>query len=102
MPIKNGKLHERMDFLELKPGADRAPEAYWSRWHTILSKCALCDMRRPNDKFLALGGAASQLHQLSGSEYLAGLWEHHLIHDLLWEVRYTGIRAKSYRPPSSS
>ena len=88
--------------LEPKPGVDKDPEAYWFRWNTILSLYAMCGMSRPSDKLLALGGVASRLHQLSGSEYLAGLWEHHLAHDLLWEVRYPGIRAESYRAPSWS
>ena len=70
--------------LELKPGMDREPRAYWSRWDTVLTLYARCDMSRPNDKMLALGGgAASRLHQLSGSEYLARLWEDHLFHELL-------------------
>ena len=59
-------------------------------------------MSRPHDKLLALGGAAKYLHQLSGGEYLAGMWEHHLAHDLLWEVGYLGIRAKCYQAPSWS
>ena len=45
-------------------------------------------MSRPNDKLLALRGAVKYLYQLSEGEYLAGMWEHHLAYDLLWEVGY--------------
>ena len=47
--------------LELKPGMDREPRAYWSRWDTVLTLYARCDMSRPNDKVLALGGGGLQV-----------------------------------------
>lgn len=85
--------------LEPEPGVNKDPEAYCSRWHTILSKYAIFEMSKPNDKLLALREATGRLHQLSGSEYLAGLWENHLTHDLLWKAGYPGVLIGSYRAP---
>ncbi|KAH6684498.1 heterokaryon incompatibility protein-domain-containing protein, partial [Halenospora varia] len=38
----------------------------------------------PSDRLKAIAGIASELHQLSGDKYLAGLWEEDLLYQLGW------------------
>jgi hypothetical protein len=39
----------------------------------------------PSDKLPAISGLASRIHQVTGSEYFAGLWMGNFLKDLCWE-----------------
>ncbi|KAF8963860.1 hypothetical protein BDZ97DRAFT_1818243 [Flammula alnicola] len=57
------------------------------------------------DKLVALAGIAEQFHRVWQASYLAGLWEHTLLEDLLWDIYVAGKlgpRPAEYRAPSWS
>ncbi|XXH01376.1 hypothetical protein Hte_007736 [Hypoxylon texense] len=54
----------------------------WDRLVRIYSQRQLT---YPEDKFPAISGIGQLVHKLTGWRYLAGLWEDHLIYQLLWE-----------------
>jgi hypothetical protein len=75
------------------------------KWHLTFSK----------DKLPALAGVATEFHQWTGDEYLAGMWKSHLPLSLMWRTRIDGLhdahdthevpqheRYAEYRAPSWS
>lgn len=57
------------------------------------------------DKLNAVGGIAEQFGSVWSSRYLAGIWEHNLLEDLLWRRSIASdpvARAEIYRAPSWS
>ncbi|KAL4258744.1 hypothetical protein AB1N83_011533 [Pleurotus pulmonarius] len=59
-------------------------------WNQIVVKYTKCDLSNPNDKLVALGGVADEFHRFwHRSHYLAGLWSHNLLEDLLWSTDET-------------
>lgn len=57
------------------------------------------------DKLNAVGGIAEQFSSVWNSRYLAGIWEHNLLEDLLWERSIASdpvARSHIYRAPSWS
>ncbi|KAI0642051.1 heterokaryon incompatibility protein-domain-containing protein [Trametes meyenii] len=65
----------------------------WS-WSDILTNYTRRIVTKPRDKLTALSGVAEQFHRVlryaegveprKTNRYLAGLWEHTFLHDLLW------------------
>ncbi|KAH7339186.1 hypothetical protein BKA66DRAFT_479674 [Pyrenochaeta sp. MPI-SDFR-AT-0127] len=61
-------------------------------WHSVVRDYSCRCLTNATDKLPALSGLAAALHQLTGDEYLAGLWKGSLLDDLLWvnEAPYGG------------
>ncbi|KDR79936.1 hypothetical protein GALMADRAFT_136513 [Galerina marginata CBS 339.88] len=58
-------------------------------WKYILEDYSQRNITEPADKLIAMSGVAEQFHLVwDGSEYLAGLWRHMLLQDLLWFKNY--------------
>lgn len=54
-------------------------------WNEVVAEYTRRDLSDPNDKLVALGGVAEEFSRFwKGSDYLAGLWRHNLLEDLLW------------------
>jgi Pyruvate/2-oxoacid:ferredoxin oxidoreductase delta subunit len=86
-------------------------ESCYAAWHQYVQLYSPCALTRPEDKLVAFAGIARRVGELlkacgTTDEYLAGLWRHTLLSDLLWSrietfrsrSRYTG----PYRAPSWS
>ena len=84
-------------------------ELYYETWAEYVELYSRCNLTRPDDKLVALGGIArraSESLQACGrlDSYLAGLWRNRLLSELLWNTgyrsasRYTG----PYRAPTWS
>jgi hypothetical protein len=58
------------------------------------------ELSNSEDKLLAISAIARKLQELSGNEYVAGLWKHALPTLLLWRVYATGKRYPKYVAPS--
>ena len=76
-------------------------------WHTIVREYCSRALTFPlNDKLPAISGIAEQIHQVTGSKYYAGIWEHSLLSDLLWKphlgYQETSMDLKAYQAPSWS
>lgn len=74
-------------------------------WHEIVQRYCTGQLTRPEDKFLAISGAAKEVRHLLGDTYVAGLWQGNLADDLLWvaDPAYVGRTLPgSYRAPTWS
>ncbi|KAE8447276.1 hypothetical protein EG329_010970 [Mollisiaceae sp. DMI_Dod_QoI] len=50
------------------------------------------------DKLLAIGGLASRVQKSTQCRYLAGIWEHNLLPQLMWDVGHGGADDTSVSP----
>ncbi|KAI9736600.1 MAG: hypothetical protein M1834_000804 [Cirrosporium novae-zelandiae] len=53
-------------------------------WHRILQDFTPRALTAPKDRLKAIAGVAEEFHLRLKSRYVAGMWEHHLLGDLLW------------------
>lgn len=92
------------------PTSDPNDDA-WKAWHAILSDYTSRALTHPSDKLRALSGISSLYSLRTGDTYHAGLWNAHLVTDLLWQVNISppigkqaalSSRPASYRGPSWS
>jgi hypothetical protein len=56
-------------------------------WRSILERYTGCKLTYASDKLVAISGIARLLAKASGSEYVAGMWNKDLWHDLLWHSK---------------
>ena len=64
---------------------------------------AACALTREEDKLAALSGLVKEFQTLVQAQYLAGLWNRHIVPQLLWELhRGGGYCSSTYRAPSWS
>ena len=56
-------------------------------WLGIVSEYTECSLTREEDKFIAISGLAQRMKALNNNmPYIAGLWEHDILHQLLWRA----------------
>jgi hypothetical protein len=77
-------------------------DRHWHHWQTLCSHYAYRELTFPEDKLPAISGIASTIAKKVQSEYLAGLWRNHLVHDLFWKTVTVATKPKKYRAPSWS
>jgi hypothetical protein len=84
--------------------SEYSPSPYNTRvaWRELLRNYVLLKVTYTSDIFPALSGLAHAWRDRHGSEYLAGLWESSLIHDLTWYTSNTGTRSAEWRAPTWS
>ena len=73
-----------------------------STWKKIVVNYSIRTLGKPDDKLIALSSIARKFSQLSGNEYVAGLWKHALPGLLLWRPWEAGKYALKYVAPSWS
>lgn len=54
-------------------------------WRQMISIYTACNLSNQSDRLIAMAGIAKAFQKVTLSTYLAGLWEHSLHTDLLWE-----------------
>ncbi|KAI0324986.1 HET-domain-containing protein [Cubamyces sp. BRFM 1775] len=70
------------------PGSDEWKHIY-KRWREIVEDYTRRKLSNPSDRLVAISGLAEIFAPTLGPGYLAGLWRHTLLSDLLW---YCGSR----------
>ena len=82
---------------------------FYCRWWKVIGQYTRCQMTRSADKLVALSGMANRVQAEHGKEYIAGLWKHSLLLDLLWlrdwhqdTSNSSRVRPPAYRAPSWS
>ncbi|KAI0825323.1 heterokaryon incompatibility protein-domain-containing protein [Trametes gibbosa] len=73
-------------------------------WRGVVDDYSRRTISVPSDKLVACGAIAEEFHRVLRSDYLAGLWRHTLLDDLLW-FKETGSdtpRPAEFRAPSWS
>ncbi|KAH8592380.1 heterokaryon incompatibility protein-domain-containing protein [Bisporella sp. PMI_857] len=71
-------------------------------WSSMVQIYTKRDLTRESDRLVAISGLAHSFQPVFGCRYLAGLWEDHLILQLLWMSRGESTRTESYQAPSWS
>lgn len=73
-------------------------------WHQIVTEFTLRSLTHNSDKFPAVSGLANIIHQRTGFQYLAGLWDGDMPAALLWLTKdETASRTRGpWRSPSWS
>lgn len=72
-------------FLRLCDASTSAKkQAIYERWISIRMNYCRRDLTVLGDKLNAVSALASEISRLTNWTYLAGLWEEHLLNDLLW------------------
>lgn len=88
-----------------RPKSAKDSQELYKAWHAIVEAYSICDLTKPEDKFLAISGAAKNVQQISRDNYLAGLWERSVVRDLLWHAhseRQVKVLPLNYRAPTWS
>jgi hypothetical protein len=85
---------------------NRKAEAY-SLWQSMVEAYSRCSLTKSEDKLVALSGLAQSIRDVTGDEYLAGMWRRTMAFDLPWwrdtESRNLHPRNTTpYRAPSWS
>lgn len=57
------------------------------RWDQIAWYYSGTNLTYGSDRLAALSGIAARQHEVTGDQYLAGLWRKGLVYDLLWRLR---------------
>lgn len=76
---------------------DTSLNAY-SMWDWLIQDFSSGRLTYATDKLVAISAVAVEMQKHIRSEYLAGIWRHHLPYQLLWEVRGMQWICASSRP----
>lgn len=71
-------------------------------WQTLCNHYSRRKLTFDKDKLAAFSGMANTISKKVDSDYLAGLWRHHLKHDLFWQTIGVTKKPDKYRAPSWS
>ena len=89
----------------LQGGLDNSLTSQMHRaWNGIVQHYTKCNLTMSKDKLVAISGIVKRLQPLFKTDYLAGLWRHGLLEQLLWHVESydQSRRPLEYRAPSWS
>ncbi|CAH0049018.1 unnamed protein product [Clonostachys solani] len=96
-PFHKDSLHKGL------PGDKAMSAPILHLWNSLVCDYSACDLTFPSDRLLAFEGIADLFRQVTGGQYLAGLWHSNLLHLLDWWVDKPRIRrSPEYRAPSWS
>jgi hypothetical protein len=77
------------------PNTGHSAHSYHAQWGTIVGIYVGCVLTKESDRFLAMSGIAKAFREVSGDEYLAGLWKRMIHTDLLWRSQAkAGVHAR--------
>ncbi|KAI0859719.1 heterokaryon incompatibility protein-domain-containing protein [Xylaria cubensis] len=72
-------------------------------WNSLVREYSNCALTLPDDRLSAFSGVAELFREITGDQYLAGLWRSNLLHLLDWWVDQPRSRSsEKYRAPSWS
>ena len=97
-------IHPRIFDISSRPVAEQMQMT----WEALITEYTRCDLSNLGDKLIALSGMAQSVwldwrSKLSGDvQYLAGVWNIHLPHALLWACTRCGPRPAAYIAPTWS
>ena len=77
-------------------------DAFIRRWKDVVQNYSRRNLSDAGDKLLALAAIAKKFSQVSGHDYVAGLWRHALPELLLWRPMTIGEYPQKYVAPSWS
>lgn len=75
-------------------------QALRQSWHDLVEGYSHLRLTYESDIFPAISGIAKELQAVTGSEYLAGLWERSLLVDLCWYTSFWGDANRAGERPT--
>ena len=71
-------------------------------WYKLINEYTQRELGLKTDRLPAIGGIAAEISRVTGIQYLAGLWQTNLLHDLMWSAKTKEwlTRPDSYRGPT--
>ncbi|KAI4152635.1 MAG: hypothetical protein LQ340_002804 [Diploschistes diacapsis] len=84
-----------------KQGDEAFPIAFLN-WGHIVSAYSGLALSFSSDKFPAISGVAQEYQKTTQSRYVAGMWEEHMLGQLLWFTEKGAQRPPEYRAPTWS
>ncbi|KAF2707176.1 HET-domain-containing protein [Pleomassaria siparia CBS 279.74] len=78
---------------------------FYNAWVNVIGTYSSCNITMAKDKLVAVGGLAEQFQELSGDDFLAGLWRSQIFTGLTWRVVNSldsKAKLKEYRAPTWS
>jgi hypothetical protein len=80
------------------------PEMLPAAWRATVVDYSRMELSHPEDLFPAISGIAKSVKEVTGWDYVAGLWKETLITDLVWrtEKPRKAARCKEWRAPTFS
>jgi hypothetical protein len=95
---------ERQQWYRTISNISRNPtiDSLWhNTWTELLGNYCTRQLTKPSDKLPALSAVAKALQPGIGGRYLAGLWESHILADLLWKRGVTDCcQVEEWRAPT--
>ena len=86
-----GKLLKK----EFSSGLELDVHSFSNCWYELVNLYSRGNLTFESDKLVALNGIASEIQKATGYTYTEGLWEQHLLTDLLWyAIEHPGRRLK--------
>jgi hypothetical protein len=64
--------------------ANITEKGLWAWWRDFVEQYSRCKLTYETDRLPAISGIAKQIHTLTDSHYIAGIWEEHLLDSLMW------------------
>ncbi|KAL1387418.1 heterokaryon incompatibility protein-domain-containing protein [Phyllosticta capitalensis] len=97
----------RKDDAREESSSAKAPysvnQGIYNLWHRVVGSYSRRGLTYPEDKLPAISAMATEFAELTGDEYLAGLWRSNLPWDLLWSTPNAAThRAETWRAPTWS
>ena len=71
-------------------------------WSRLIRNYSELDLSKPNDIFPAISGIAKSFGEVTGWEYVAGMWKEGLIQNLSWYTSHPAARCTIWRAPTFS
>jgi hypothetical protein len=73
-------------------------------WHAVVSDYSHMALTKPADIFPAISGLAKSIIEITGWEYVAGLWKENIIVDMVWTTQQPHLvsRCDPWRAPTFS
>ncbi|KAF4634739.1 hypothetical protein G7Y89_g3367 [Cudoniella acicularis] len=98
MDDRSGRVSQSLRYKQLSPidnsqlleayknhSSGEIEDAIWDFWNMTVRNFTSFRLTRGSDKLIALSGVANDMKQFFKYEYLAGIWEKNLAHQLLWQ-----------------
>lgn len=79
------------------------PQEAIAKWMLLAEDYSMCRLTRSEDRLYAFAGIAKLFQEITGYQYMAGVWREGLLYQLAWYVSWPVPRSSSrYRAPSWS
>lgn len=101
--LDEGEPHNDYEVIQGVPEHELALKRVISTWGSFVKLYTRCDLTKTSDKPHAFAGLAQLFQEITGDEYVAGLWRSCLLDQMDWRVYHPANKKTSeYRAPSWS